>query len=325
MMEKAGSSRDIRIVSIGAYGRLGFVEQALQVADGTTSDLCIKALENLVLATPSASAEVQLLCVVSRYPDCKNPHIAAMVHQRLELRARCMTFDLYQGCLGYVQGVAVVHALMARLRLDRALLFTSDPYTKIVDVTDRDPTLRFMDAATATLLLRTDGPGYSLVDAEFGTAPKGYSVRKHHREMVTSRLPLNPARWIRQSVQSLLARNRLSADDIDLFLFHPGSRNLVHTLRRNLGISESKLSFDGGSYADTVSSSIPLMLKKPLATRAYPWIIFSGFADGFSWGSCLIEAHGGGRQVAGSVADGRPRASEVGAEQPSFGASSAEP
>ena len=284
MIEEAGSSHDIRIVSIGAYGRMGFVQRALQVADDTTSDLCIKALEDLVAATPSASAEVQLLCVVSRYLDYKNPHIAAMVRQRLELRARCMTFDLYQGCLGYVQGVALVHALMARLGLDRALLFTSDPYTKIVDVTDRDPTLLFMDAATATLLLRTDGPGYSLVDAEFGTAPNGYSVRKHHREMVTSGLSLNPAREIPRGVQSLLARNRLFADDIDLLVFYPVSKNLVRTLRRNLRISESKLSFESGSCTDTVSSSIPLILKEPLATRAHPWIIFSGFADGF--GEC---------------------------------------
>jgi len=71
MIEEAGSSHDIRIVSIGEYGRMGFVQRALQVADDTTSDLCIKALEDLVAATPSASAEVQLLCVVSRYLDYK--------------------------------------------------------------------------------------------------------------------------------------------------------------------------------------------------------------------------------------------------------------
>lgn len=87
MIEEAGSSHDIRIVSIGAYGRMGFVQRALQVADDT-SDLCIKALEDLVAATPSASAEVAELGRHRTIPGDQDRGAARQRHRYVDPRER---------------------------------------------------------------------------------------------------------------------------------------------------------------------------------------------------------------------------------------------
>lgn len=316
MMEASARSRDIRIAAIGTYlplhrlvnedliarfeitpeflqAKLGFLSRALKSEGETTTDLCVRAFADLAASVPSAAEDIELVCVVTQNPDQRIPHTAAIVQQRLGIGRRCMTFDISQGCAGYVHGLAVVHALMTSFRIERALLFTSDPYSKIVDPADRDTALLFGDAATVTLLSRTDEPGYSLVDADFGTAPDSHAVLtcKDRFQMDGRGVFLHALRAVPQSVCGLLARNQRSLDDVDLFLFHPGSKHMVDALRRELRLDEARLPFEAADYGNTVSSSIPLMLAGRLAAGPGR-ILLSGFGVGFSWGSCLLEARG---------------------------------
>jgi 3-oxoacyl-[acyl-carrier-protein] synthase-3 len=238
------------------------------------------------------AGSVELVCLVTQNPDSRIPHTSAVIHQRLDLPASCMTFDLSQGCAGFPHALAVVTSLAERFGFDNALIFTCDPYSTIVDPSDRDTALLFGDAATVTYLKRI-GPGYRLVDAVFGTRPGSAAVLRYEEDrliMEGREVFQNAAREVPKTIRGLLNRNHLEEGDVDLFLLHPGSKYLLDFLRSDLGVSESRLPFEASDYGNTVSSSIPLMLAPRLDSGlSVDRIILCGFGVGFSWGTCLLE------------------------------------
>jgi 3-oxoacyl-[acyl-carrier-protein] synthase III len=307
------SGAEIRIAAIGSYiparrvsnvdrlpafglsaeflqTKLGIAMRAVKDANEETSDLCVKAFADLVAQVTIALSDVQLCCVVTQNPDVNIPHTAAIVHQKLGLSKACMTFDLSQGCAGYTHGIAIISSLMERLGLDHALLFTCDPYSKVVDPEDKNTALIFGDAASASYLSRS-GAGYALVDASFGTAPGTSSclVSDGTLKMDGTTVLFHASHEVPGSIRALLDKNGKTLDEIDLFLLHPGSKRVVDVIKRDLELDASKVPFEIAEYGNTVSSSIPLMLKQHVSQKKHPLLLLSGFGVGFSWGSCLIE------------------------------------
>ncbi len=272
--------------------RIGVVKRAVKAPDQQISDLCVEAFNDLTRKMPELDRDsIQLVCLVTQNPDSSIPHTSAVIHQQLGLPASCMTFDLSQGCAGFTHALGVVTSLAERFNFDNALIFTCDPYSTVVDPSDRDTALLFGDAATATLLHRS-GQGYRLVDAVFGTRPGSSSVLRFEGRLIMegSNVFKCAAREVPPSIRHLLERHHLRIDDIDLYLLHPGSRYLLDVLRADLGVTEDRLPFEASEYGNTVSSSIPLMLASRLDEgQSKARILLSGFGVGFSWGTCLLE------------------------------------
>lgn len=282
--------------------KLGIATRAVKEVDEETSDLCVKAFADLDTLVTIAAKDVQLCCVVTQNPDLNIPHTAAIVHQKLGLSKPCMTFDLSQGCAGYVHGLVVTNSLMDSLGLDHALLFTCDPYSKIVDPEDKNTALHFGDAASVSYLSRS-GAGYRLVDASFGTLPGSSSCLTSDgtRKKITNAdgrstlrmdgtaVLFNAVHEVPGAIRALLDKNGKTRNDIDLFLLHPGSKRVVDLIKKDLEVADAKVPFEIAGYGNTVSSSIPLMLKQRVIEKKPSRLLLSGFGVGFSWGSCLVE------------------------------------
>jgi 3-oxoacyl-[acyl-carrier-protein] synthase-3 len=310
------SGSNVRIAGIGVYippsrlsnlpltGSLGVSEQFVQRKIGIakravkaprqlTSDLCVEAYSDLRCRLPEVDVDrIDLLCLVTQNPDSQIPHTSAVIHQRLNLPGSCMTFDISQGCAGYPHALAVSESLAERFAFDNALVFTCDPYSAIVDPTDRDTALLFGDAATVTHLSRSGSGGYRMVDATFGTVPGSSAVLRFEGRLVMEGREVfqHAVREVPSAIRRLLARNELLVDDVNLFLLHPGSKYLLDVLRNELGVAEQQLPFEASDYGNTVSSSIPLMFASRFGLgQSIARIVLCGFGVGFSWGACLLE------------------------------------
>lgn len=270
--------------------KLGIFARAVKEPEEQISDLCIRAFQDLLTQLTVPTSDIQLCCVVTQNPDFNIPHTAAILHQRLEFPRSCMTFDVSQGCAGYTYGLAIVSSMMDRLALDHALIFTCDPYSKVVDRNDKNTALIFGDGASVSYLCRT-GDGYALVDANFGTVPgsAGCLVSNGVLKMNGAAVLMNATREVPVSIRALLQHNGKTFDDIDLFLLHPGSKRVIDLIRKELKLDSAKLPFEIAEYGNTVSSSIPLMLKQHMRQKMHKRLLLSGFGVGFSWGTCLVE------------------------------------
>ncbi len=277
--------------------KIGSLRVARKAADQETSDLCVLAFERLAAKCGVRADEIDCLAVCTQNPDAHGiPHTAAVVHGKLGARDDCAAFDLSLGCSGFVYGLSLLPSFMAANGLRTGVLLTCDPYSKIVNPADKNTALLFGDAAAATLL-RAAGPGVSGwagVRFKFGT--HGRSGDALHNRLPGRQLAMDgravfnfSATVVPKQIRALLADAGLSPDEIDLFLFHQGSKFIVDTLRKRLGLPEAKVPLRLDDLGNTVSSSIPLLLEEHLARPGLRRLLLSGFGVGLSWASGLLE------------------------------------
>lgn len=272
--------------------KIGVHSRAIKNKTDNTSDLCVKAFYNLKSKTDIDIEKINLVCVVTQNPDQKIPHTAAIVHQKLGLTKNCMTFDISQGCAGFPHGISIVSSLMSNLSIQDALLFTCDPYSKIINQNDKNTALLFGDAATVTFISNNrEQSGYCLQGTTFGTVPGSNScltcedkLQMNGRDVVS-----NALREVPENINSLLRSSGLKISDIDLFVLHQASRVMVESLRDLLILDEETAPYEIMNLGNTISSSIPIVLSKHVDQLTKDNILISGFGVGFSYASSLLK------------------------------------
>ncbi|MDP3706023.1 MAG: ketoacyl-ACP synthase III [Legionellaceae bacterium] len=273
--------------------KIGITSLRVKNADEDTSDMCVKAYLDMLTKTNVSSDDIDCLIVCTQNPDGYGlPHTSAIVHSKLGLKQNCAVFDISLGCSGYVYGLSIAQSFMMTNGFNNGVFITADPYSKIIDEDDKNSTFLFSDAATATLLTRSKHNTWQMGHFLFGSDGSKYeSIRVddvRHKFKMNGREVVNfAAKIIPAHIHQLLQKNKLSIDDIDRFIFHQGSKFIISTIQQKLGLSDDKVPFLVKDYGNTVSSSIPLILKDLKKTH-HP-IVICGFGVGLSWGSCVLK------------------------------------
>lgn len=272
--------------------KIGFTRLARREAEEETSDLCVRAFERLQARTGLDRAAVDCLVVCTQNPDGAGlPHTSAVVHGKLGLGRNVAAFDVSLGCSGFVYSLALVESFMERQGFGCGVILTSDPYSKVLDAADMDTELLFGDAAAATLLsARPVLRSLKSVFCSNGAMRHSIEVREDSGKlrMLGSNVFKFSMTEVPAQVQRCLERNGMGIADIDLFLFHQGSRFIVENLAQRLGIEPARAPFMAADIGNTVSSTIPIMLEQHLPGPARN-ILISGFGVGLSWGSTVLQ------------------------------------
>ena len=102
-------------------------------------------------------------------------------------------------------------------------------------------------------------------------------------KFVNSRIP--------KQVNEILSKNKLTTEDIQLFVFHQASKMALDSLERLLHIPSHKVYRNLKNIGNTVSASIPIALKDAIQEGLLApgdKALLSGFGLGLSWGTALI-------------------------------------
>ncbi|HYD49706.1 MAG TPA: ketoacyl-ACP synthase III [Terriglobales bacterium] len=304
-----------RVRNVDVAGELGFkpgfLEEKVGVdvryvsaPDESTSAMCVKAFESLRVRYPqNYFDDVGLLLLCTQNPDYKLPHTSSVLQAKLGLPKTVLTFDVSLGCSGFVATVVTAKALMNDLGLRKGLVFTCDPYTKVLAGDDKSTVPLFSDAAAVTLLeieaplqigRATFGNDGSLCETLIirgsGTARVDGEIEQPLRmdgrnifAMLKTEVPI--------SIRSCAEANGLTLDQIDMFLFHQASGWLLKVLSSDLGLAAERVPTNLKNVGNTISSSIPLLLDEILR-RDQPLprtILMSGFGVGLSWASVVLS------------------------------------
>ncbi len=275
-------------------GKLGTATLSVKAEDEETSDLCVRAVENLLAKNPQLAREdIQALIVITQNGDGEGlPHTSAITQHKLGLSASTACFDLSLGCSGYVYGLYVAKGFMQATGLRNAVLVSADPYSKIMDRDDRMTTLLFGDAATATWMT-SDQPQWLLGPSAFGGDGSGaeYLVVRDGCFHMNGRQVFNFASLkIIPHMEEVLEQAALGFDDVQAICLHQGSGAIVDAIAKRLGDEQgSKVVKDMFGAGNTVSSSIPLLLEHYGDNPDWNNVLISGFGVGLSWGSALLQ------------------------------------
>ncbi len=295
--------------------KVGINNRYYLAEDETLSGLACDAVKNLNKKCPEMSlSQIDLLVLITQNPDYRIPHSSALIQNQLGLSKETACFDISLGCSGWVYGLTAVKGFMMAQNINEALILTCDPYSRVIGRSDKATVSVFGDAATACwfssdgiaeigiadfgtdgsgaehLMVKSGGsafPQQSVLSDEVKSYPyEDLRLYMNGRKILEFMLTVVPG-----SIDNCLNKNKLSAEDIDLYVFHQASKYMIFQLTRILGLQEDKVPIDVSDVGNTVSSSIPIMLSK-LAEEGKlkgKTVLISGFGVGLSWATNILR------------------------------------
>lgn len=279
------------------------VKQLFVVEGEKTSDIAVRAMNQLLAVYPSLRAELDVLVVCTQTPDYQLPQVSALVQSRCKLPRSVASFDVGLGCSGFVYALNVVESVLACNGLNKGVLITSETYSRIINSADRNTKCLFSDGAAATLITRqgniqsgvsrfgTDGDYHDRLIVKPAEDGKGmqplYMDGRSIFEFAVSTIP--------NEVRLTCEANNVSMDEIDFFVLHQASKFVLDAIAKKMKIQDSARMINVLHLTgNTVSSSIPMALKETLAQHGKRdlKILISGFGVGLSWGTTLLTTKG---------------------------------
>src|SRR5581483_2418543 len=220
---------------------------------------------------------------------------------------------------GYIYGLQLATSLIRSGAARRVLLGTADTYSRYIHPGDRATRCLFGDGGAVSIIAETDH-GHAVRDIRCGTAGRhnekfmiaagGMRVPRSSdtaRETTDSSGNVRSAEHIKMdglgvlsffnatvpcAVKETLARNEISLDDIDIFVFHQASQLALESLSAALQIPAAKMVYDLAETGNLVSASIPVALSRALESgraKAGQLALLCGFGVGLSWGTALVD------------------------------------
>lgn len=284
----------------------------------TTSDLCLKASEQLLADLAWDKSEINALVFVSQTPDYRNPPTSCILQDRLKLPINTMAFDISMGCSGYVYGLSVLAGLMSSGHIKRALLLVGDTTSLTSSPQDKSRALLFGDAGTATALeydedaekiqvqLATDGSGYQAIYTPHSgfrnrITPESFKMEDFGGGIVRARVHS----WLDglevfafgikrapQSFKQTIEHFNIDVEKTDYFLFHQANLMMNEKIRKKLKLPQEKVPYNLKDYGNTSCATIPLLMVTNLRTDLVKnelSAILCAFGVGLSWGNIHIH------------------------------------
>lgn len=286
--------------------RTGVKERRIAEKDEFSSDMAIKAVENLIEKNNISVDDVDMVIVTTFTPDHYSPTVSALVQGHFGIE-HAGTMDINSGCTGFAYGLSVADALIRSGNNHKVLVIASETISKVVDYTDRGTCILFGDAAVATLLERTNEKG-SFIASYFTSDGKlaenvscsNFSDRINGRSVSKKRLFEQEGRFLYEyviknipgGICSLLEKSQLDLKDINWFVPHSANMRMVEALCKRLDFPIENTLTSNELYGNTSSVSIPLALclaMEEKKIKAGDKMVLYGFGGGLTHGGIVIE------------------------------------
>ena len=92
---------------------------------------------------------------VSQSPEKNLPSTSCKLQYFLGLKNNILSFDINQGCSGFVYGLSVANSLILNNQCKNILLLCADTYTKYISESDKTNFPIFSDGASAAIISKT--------------------------------------------------------------------------------------------------------------------------------------------------------------------------
>lgn len=269
--------------------KLGIDKRYIAKDDMQTSDLCVEAFKNLK-NTPNLG-HIDCIILITQNPDYKIPHTSAIIQKKLNLSTNVACFDISLGCSGYIYGLSIIKSFMTENSMKTGLLFTADPYSKIINKNDKDTKIIFSDAASVTLI--TSNPkeaNFEMINFEMGTNGNYFDsiiYKNNFLEMNGNKVLNFTIREVPKLILNFLDNHQIEKNTIDHFFFHQASKYILDYIEKFCKLKKEQVPSNLENYGNTVSSSIPILFNEYFNKSNE--VILCGFGVGLSYGICYLK------------------------------------
>ena len=293
--------------------KVGINERHIAAEDETAGDMAFKAAEKLIAENRIDKSSIDFVLLCTQSPDYFLPSTSCIIQSKLGLSTKCGAFDFNLGCSGYEYGLAVAKGLIIGDIAKNILLLTAETYNKHIHPKDKGNRTIFGDGASASLIstdgfakigefvLGSDGSGYDRLIHKTGAMrhyqpindfyedENGTPLSSDHLFMDGKAIFDFTSDIVPPMIEETLLKNKLSADEVDLYVFHQANKYMINYLRKLMDIDNDKFYVFMETVGNTVSSTIPIALCEAQKERRLNGnIVLAGFGVGLSYGATIL-------------------------------------
>lgn len=306
----------------------GFDKRRIAYPECTCSDLCQDAAEHLLSENNIDRASIDALIVVTQTPDYELPATACLLHNKLGLAPHCATFDVNQGCAGYVYGLWLASSLVEAGAAGKVLLLVGDANYKPRNPLNRVIAPLFGDAGSASLIEYTqqDNP----VNFIIGTDSSGFDhiilpggrsrmpiLPEHSQNAILAEEIFDQAEnpWmvtelylngnavfefatndVVDHLRAFMSNTGRTPENTDWLFLHQANKMIIQMVAAKAGFSEDKTPWQTFSrYGNLSSASIPATMCDTFGGQKIAdglQLVLCGFGVGLSWAMCGMSTQG---------------------------------
>jgi len=283
----------------------------------TALDLAERAAKKLFAEQGVDPKTIDFVLLCTQSPDYKLPSSACILQDRLGIPTTAGALDFDLGCSGFVYGLSLAKGLVVGGMAKKVLLVTAETYTKYIHPMDKSVRTIFGDGAAATLVdeaaanaigafvFGTDGSGADKLIVKTGGAREAFvpnaaetTDESGNKRTVNNVFMAGPDIFnftldiVPKTMDVVCAKNGLTRDDIDLFVFHQANKFMLDTIRKVNLIPRAKFYIDLEDTGNTVSSTIPIALVRAQekgVLKPGMKVMIMGFGVGLSWGATILK------------------------------------
>lgn len=262
---------------------LGIRERHVCAENESTADLATNASRQALEGACLQPADLDLIILATDTPEQLSPATSVVVQHRLGA-LNAGTFDVNSACAGFVTALDTASKfIIADTAYRNVLVVGAYAMSKYLDLHDKKTATIFADGAGAVVLqARADQPGFLAgklrADGSFhdhmgiyaggtrlpitkdvideGIWNKVRFAKKYPAEVNTEGWPA--------IVKDVLAKARLSVDDVKLFLFTQVNLSTIREVMANLGLPMERTRTIMQKWGYTGSACIPMVLHDAL-------------------------------------------------------------
>ncbi len=271
-----------------------------------TSDLAIAAAKQALVRANVDPVEIDLVICATATPDRTFPATATRIQAGLGI-SKGAAFDLQAVCSGFVYAMTTADNFLKCGQFKRALVIGAETFSRILDWSDRTPSVLYGDGAGAVVLeaqpqhgtrddrgilatrIRSDGRFEELlyVDGGPGSTRTTGHLRMNGREVFR-----HAVQKISGVIEETLVMTGYAADEIDLYVPHQANARILDGIAKKLGVSPDKIVVTLGQQGNTSAASIPLALNHAYEQHKLKegnLVLMEAMGGGFTWGAVLAR------------------------------------
>jgi 3-oxoacyl-[acyl-carrier-protein] synthase-3 len=289
--------------------RTGIRERHVVDKGVATSDLAAEAAKIALARGGIDPQEIEAIIVATVTPDMLFPSTACLVQNKLGMK-NVWGFDLSAACSAFVYALQTGAQFVMAGTHKKVLVIGADVMSSILDYTDRATCILFGDGAGAVVLeAAEDGEGiidfHHEVDGSGGCSlymPAGGSLNPATHETVDKKMHFvhqdgqavfkYAVRKMGEACEKVLARNGVSAADINCFIPHQANQRIINATAERVGLKPESVIINIDRYGNTTAGTIPLAMQTAVEEgrlKKGDLVMLASVGAGFTVGATLLR------------------------------------
>lgn len=286
--------------------RTGIRERRIAADTEFTSDISIKAAENLMERYGKSLDDVDMIIVCTMTPDFKTPSVSALVQAKLGIK-NTGAIDLNAACSGFTYGLHMANGLITAGLNNKILVIGAETFSKILDYSDRSTCILFGDGGGA-VLVEYDEEKPSFIEYHMGTngelannlyctdlstsmfgnelAVNGF-VNQNGREVYKWAVNTVP-----KGMKALMEKAGFEKDQVNWFIPHSANLRIIESICSRNALPLERTIYSLEYYGNTSAASIPLSLDKGVREgkiKSGDKLLLYGFGGGLTHAGMLVN------------------------------------